>query len=968
MNMSSAIGAMRRLLPIAAAAAALLAPTSARAEFGVEPGSFSAGAFTSQGASGPAGEGAAPDAQAGDHPYELKTSFRMSTIINSLGFAVPDGDSRDVVVDLPPGVVGDPNATPRCSQQTLVQTGSCPNDTAIGVASLKLALASRVPFTFFLPVYNLAPSRGELALFGFHVPNPSEDAFIHLRVRSASDYGVTATLTNIPQLAPAIESTVTLWGVPADPSHDPWRGFWGYGGPDGPGCLEASRGGSEGDCPTDAPPRPLLRNTTACDGRPLATGLFVDSWEEPAPRAAEGLPDLSQLQAPQWSGAIAESPALTGCERLVFNPSIEVTPETTAVDTPTGVRVDVHVPQSEDPYGLATPDLRNATVTLPLGMAISPAAANGLAGCTPEQIGLHTENPVTCPDASKLGTVRVTSPDLPRNQDGSEGALTGTVYLGAPASGPITAPPFTIYLLAEGYGLSVRLAGKVVPDPVTGQLTTTFTENPQLPFDDLKLELFGGPRAATSTPPDCGTYTTTSQLVPYSSPLAATPSSSFATSVDGNGAPCPSPLPFGPSFAAGSTNTTAGGFSAFVVNIHRPDGQQSLSRISLSTPAGISGMLSSVTLCGEPQAAQGTCPATSRIGTATAQAGAGPEPFSAFGPVFLTGPYEGAPFGLSVAIPAVAGPFDFGTVVVRSAIHVDPHDAHLTVVSDPLPQMVNTSQGASGVPVALQGVSVDIDRPGFVFNPTSCAPAAAAGTLSSNRGASAAVSSRFQVGGCGALPFRPSFAVSAQAKTSKANGASLDVKVASGARQANIARVDVALPRALPSRLTTLQKACTEGQFAANPAACPAASVVGIATALTPVLSVPLSGPAYLVSHGGAAFPDLVIVLQGEGVTIELHGNTDIKKGITYSRFDAVPDAPVSTFELRLPEGPHSVLAAYLPAKANGSLCRQALTMPTTITAQNGNQVRQNTKISVSGCPKGKTAKKTHRSGHGRRR
>lgn len=968
MRMPDAVGLVRRLVPPAAAAATLLAPAAAHAEFGVQPGSFTAGPFTSQGAAGPVGEGAASDAQAGDHAYELKTHFRMNTITNSLGYAVPDGDSRDVVVQLPPGAVGDPNATPRCAHETLVQTQFCPNDTVIGVAELRLALGSRVPFTFFLPVYNLAPSRGEFALFGFHVPNPSEDAFIHLRVRSASDYGVTATIANIPQLAPAIESTVTLWGVPADPSHDRWRGFWGYNEHNGPGCLEASRGQSEGSCPSDAPRLPLLRNPSACDGRPLTTGLFVDSWEEPAPRAAEGLPDLSALQAPQWSGAIAESPALTGCERLVFNPSIEVTPETTAVDTPTGLRVDVHVPQSEDPYGLATPDLRDATVTLPLGMAISPAAANALAGCTPEEIGLHTEILVSCPNGSKLGTVRVNSPDLPRNPDGSEGALTGTVYLGAPASGPITSPPFTIYLVAEGYGLSVRLAGKVVPDPVTGQLTTTFTENPQLPFDDLKLELFGGPSAATSTPPDCGTYTTTSQLVPYSSPLAATPSSSFATSVDGNGAPCPSPLPFGPSFAAGSTNTTAGDFSAFVVNIHRPDGQQSLSRISLSTPPGLSGMLPTVALCGEPQAAQGTCSAASRIGTATAEAGAGPQPFSVSGPVFLTGPYNGAPFGLSVAIPAVAGPFDFGTVVVRSAIYVDPHDAHITVVSDPLPQMVNTSQVASGVPVALQSVSVVIDRPGFLFNPTSCAPMTVGGTLASNRGASVAVSSRFQVGGCGALPFRPSFAVSTQAKTSKANGAGLDVKVASGPGQANIARVDVALPKALPSRLTTLQKACTEGQFAANPAGCPSASVVGVATGVTPVLSVPLSGPAYLVSHGGAAFPDLVIVLQGEGVTIELRGNTDIKKGITYSRFDAVPDAPVSTFELRLPEGPHSVLAAYLPAKANGSLCRQALTMPTTITAQNGNQVRQNTKISVSGCPRAKRAKKTRRSGHGRRR
>jgi hypothetical protein len=554
--------------------------------------------------------------------------------------------------------------------------------------------------------------------------------------------------------------------------------------------------------------------------------------------------------------------------------------------------------------------------------------------------------------------VLVRSPDLPRNADGSEGALTGSVYLGVPASGSITAPPYTLYLLAEGYGLTVRLVGTVSPDPVTGQLTTTFTENPPLPFDDLQLKFFGGPRAALATPPTCGSFTTTSQLVPYSSSLAATPASSFQTSFDGNGAPCPSPLPFAPSFTAGSTRTMAGAFSSFVLKISRLDGQQALSQISLSTPPGLSGMLSSVPLCGAPQAAQGSCQAASEIGTATAGAGAGSEPFKASGPVFLTGPYKGAPFGLSVAIPAVAGPFNFGTVIVRSAIYVDPHTAQITVMSDPLPQMVNTSQTASGVPVALQSVIVNIDRPGFIFNPTSCNPMSATGTLISNQGASAAVSSPFQIGGCKELAFKPSFTVSTQAKTSKANGASLDVKVASGPGQADIAKVNVSLPKALPSRLTTLQKACAETQFAVNPAGCPAGSIVGLATAVTPVLNVPLTGPAYLVSHGNAAFPDLVIVLQGQGVTIELVGNTDIKKGITYSRFETLPDAPVSTFELRLPEGPHSVLAATLPAKANGSMCGQKLTMPTTITGQNGAQVKQTTKIAVTGCPKAKTARK----------
>ena len=963
MTVARLIGPSRALLLLTLALTVLLAPPAAQGDFGIEAGTFAAGPFTSEGATDPFATGAAPDTQAGDHPYELTTRFRMNTTTANGNVVSDGGDTKDVVVNLPPGLVGDPNATPRCAQSVLQAAGSCPNDTAIGVARIYLLQQFGVDNTFFLPIYNMTPSRGELALFAFRASELVRlGVFIHIRVRGTSDYGVTATVSDISQAGVPLESVVTLWGVPADPSHDRWRGLFGVNHQRaGPGCVDEATGESGKTCPSDVPPLPLLTSPTVCEGQPLRTTLHVDSWQNPGLFDAEGFPDL---EGATWKSAEAQSPALTGCDRLAFNPSIEVTPETTQVDTPSGYAIHLRVPQSEDAYGLATPDLRDATVSLPAGVALSPGAANGLAGCTPRQIGPHTERPIACPDASKLGTVRVSSPDLPRQADGSEGALQGTLYLGAPESGPITSQPYTIYLTAEGYGLTVRLEGKASADPATGQVSATFTENPPLPFDDLAIEMFGGPRAALSTPQDCGTYTTTSQLMPYSSALAATPRSSFGTSFDGNGAPCPSPLPFAPSFSAGSTSTTAGGFTSFVMNISRPDRQQALSQISLSTPPGISGMLSSVPVCGEPQAAQGTCSSASRIGTATAAAGTGPEPFSVSGPVFLTGPYEGAPFGLSVAIPAAAGPFDFGTVVVRSAIYVDPHDAHIVVVSDPLPQMVDTSTANSGIPVALQTVSVGIDRPGFIFNPTSCAPKSVSGTLSSNRGASVPVTSRFQVGSCHALPFKPSFAVTTQARTSKANGASLDVRVGSSAGQANIAKVNVALPKILPSRLTTLQKACTERQFTANPAGCPAASIVGVARAVTPVLNVPLTGPAYLVSHGGAAFPDLVIVLQGEGVTIELDGNTDIKKGITYSRFEAVPDAPVSTFELKLPAGAHSVLAAYLPAKAKGSLCGQALTMPTTITAQDGAQVTQQTKIGVAGCPRAKRARRASRARH----
>jgi hypothetical protein len=927
---------LRALTPVVGvllAPAVVAAPAFAAEGFGIVPDSFTSGTYSSAGATGPLGEGAAPDTQAGDHPYEQSVSFKLNTTGSPVR---PTGDPKEVKVELPPGFIGDPNATPRCASAFLTQNGACPNDTAIGVAKVALYLGREVN-VYATPVYNMVSGDGELALFEFHISNPSLDIAIHPTIRTTSDYGVTATVSAISTTAVTLESTVTLWGVPADPSHDTYRGV--VRSPLKPGeeegCLDEGTSTSFGSCPSDAPTRALLRNPTACAGTPLTSTLRIDSWEEPG----------------AWHEPQAQAPALTGCGDLGFDPSLEVAPETSEVDTPTGLRVELHVPQDQDPYGLATPDLRDAIVTLPAGLAISPSAANGLDGCTPEEIGLRTENPVACPKGSKLGTVHVSSPDLPEKTGGGEGELTGAVYLGAPASGPIASPPYAIYLVAEGYGLSVRLHGSVSANPTSGQLTTTFDENPPLPFDDLKLDFFGGPRAALMTPPACGTYITAGQLTPYSSSAAATPASTFATSFDGNGAACPNPLPFGPSFSAGATNTTARGFGSFVLNIARADGDQALSGISLTAPPGLSGILASVPLCGEPQAAQGSCPVSSQIGTATVGAGAGSEPFYASGAVFLTGPYHGAPFGLSVAIPAVTGPFNFGTVVVRSAIYVDPDTAQFTVVSDPLPQMVDTSQTDSGVPAALHTLSVDIDRPGFIFNPTNCDLMSVTGTLGSNQGASEPVSSPFQVGGCGALAFKPSFSVSTQAATSKADGASLDVKVTSGSGQANIAKVDVSLPVQLPSRLTTLQQACTEAQFASNPSDCPAGSIVGTATAVTPVLNVPLSGPAILVSHGGAAFPDLVVVLQGQGVTIELTGETEIKKGITYSKFETVPDAPVSTFELRLPEGPHSILGAYFPVSAKDGFCGLNLTMPTTLTAQDGAVVKQDTAISINGCP-----------------
>jgi hypothetical protein len=463
-------------------------------------------------------------------------------------------------------------------------------------------------------------------------------------------------------------------------------------------------------------------------------------------------------------------------------------------------------------------------------------------------------------------------------------------------------------------------------------------------------------------------------LTPWTAPEGAsvTPSDSFQlTSAPGGGA-CPSTPgaePNAPSFEAGTVTPTAGAYSPLVVHLNREDGSQNISRLNVTLPPGATGKLAGIPQCSEAQIAQAqarnhpgdgaieqanpSCPSSSAIGTVTVGAGAGPHPFYVTGKAYLAGPYGGAPFSAVFITPAIAGPFDLGTVVVRAGLFVNPNTVQVTTKSDPLPTILD------GIPIDVRSITVTVDRPGFILNPTSCNPLTVTGEEVSTQGQTAPLSSRFQVGSCQNLKFTPKFTVSTTGKTSKASGASLSVKVAypagSVGSQTNLGRVDLQLPKQLPARLSTLQKACTEAQFNANPAGCPVASMIGTAKAITPLLSSPLTGPAILVSHGGAAFPDVEFLLQGEGVLVVLDGKTQIKKGITYSHFETLPDQPISQFETTLPQGPYSVLATNLPASAKNSLCGQNLTLPTTLTAQDGAVINQTTKATVTGCAKTKT-------------
>jgi hypothetical protein len=507
-------------------------------------------------------------------------------------------------------------------------------------------------------------------------------------------------------------------------------------------------------------------------------------------------------------------------------------------------------------------------------------------------------------------------------------------------------------------GVNLKVRMKVEANPATGQLTTLVDETPQFPFSELRIRLNGGPRAGLDNPAVCGPAVTTTDFTPWSEPgttpapeslsMPGTPDATPFSLFDVLG--CSSPVPFNPGFVAGTVTPNAGRFSSFTMNLSRQDREQYVKGIQLHTPPGLLGMLASVPLCGEAQANAGACPESSKIGTTRVASGAGSHPFEISGNVYLTTSYRGAPFGLSIVTNAVAGPFNLGLVVVRARIDVDPETSELTVTTDEtgpyaVPQLL------FGVPLRLQRVTVDIDRPNFMFNPTSCDAQRIAASISGSQDSVANLASPFAVGGCRSLAFKPGFKVSTSGHTSRRNGASLDVKLSypkdALGNDANIARVKVSLPKQLPSRLTTLQQACVARTFAENPARCPAGSIVGIAKTTTPLLPVQLSGPVYFVSHGGEAFPSLIVVLQGDGVRVDLTGATFINKaGITSSTFKTVPDVPVNSFELYLPEGRYSALAA------NGNLCRSQskLKMPTEFVAQNGAVLEQTTKIAVSGC------------------
>jgi hypothetical protein len=958
-------------------------------------------------------EGGAPATEAGSHPFQVTGDVAINEGEDTFGASEelgPDVEpaalAKDVITKLPRGLIGNPSAVPTCSvgqflKRVQEREDECPPQSAIGVASATVNLPGFThAATFTYPLFNLERSPGEPARFGFYIPVSETGVTLDTSLRSGAgegavpgdseDYGVNVIAHNISQTGGLAKAHITIWGVPGDSRHSQYRGW---------SCLAEARGvelgPNRGPClPFEEPlPPAFLSLPTSCEGA-LRSSVEADPWSEPG--AFHTYFPSSPL------------PSLDGCNRLAFDPTLRAQPSSDSASSPTGldVNLDFHDEGLTSPDGVAESQLKDTTVTLPEGLTINPSAGVGLGGCTPADYAreaLDSTPGAGCPNNSKLGTVEVVSPLLTT-------PIHGSLYVAQPFENPFDSL-VALYIVLKNpeTGVLIKLAGKVTPNLLTGQLVTSFENTPQLPFAHFNFHFREGAQAPLITPATCGLYTTQAALTPWANPLSPlTESSSFEITSGVGGGPCPSGgvPPFKPGIVAGMLNNNAGSYSPFYLHLTRTDGEQEISGFSTNLPPGLTGSLTGIPFCpeadieaarhktGAQEQASPSCPASSQVGHTLVGTGVGAVLAYVPGKIYLAGPFHGAPFSLVSVTSAAVGPFDLGTVVLRFGLDIDPSTAQVNVSptsSEPIPTIID------GIVAHVRDIRVYVERPGnapFTLNPTSCAPLAIGSTLSAAEGGSATVASPFQAASCANLKFEPKFAVSTSGKTSKADGASLHVSLTypntPQGTQANIKQVKVELPKQLPSRLTTLQKACTAKQFHTNPAGCPAESIIGHAKAVTPLIPVPLEGPAYFVSNGGEAFPNLVMVLQGYGVTIDLVGDTFISKaGVTSSTFKAVPDQPVGSFELTLPEGKFSALAA------NGNFCSlthvvttsrkvtrrvrghnkrvtvktkktvaTSLQMPTEFIAQNGTEIHETTPVRVTGCAKGKPVTKKTKKKH----
>jgi hypothetical protein len=888
-----------------------------------------------------AGLSGSPETGAGAHPYELITTIGANSQLGgTFGSNVTANtveDVRDILVDLPPGLAGSALSTPEtCTQAQLAAasgTGGCPPATVVGHIDTRRHIES-TNASVDSPLWNITPEQGVAAEFGYIDSLNASHVLYASIAPSGEGYVLRTTSPEIPQVDLS-QITVNVFGDPV-----------------ARGREAEEKGGAQkaGDVPTFSAP-------ASCDGQPLISHIHMDSWQDPGPYNPDGSPDFSD---PRWAAATSTAAPASGCGKLVglFKPSLEATPETNRADSPTGIEVTLKVAQKEDVTTLGVPPLRKALVALPAGMTVNPSSANGLEGCSLAALGMSASGqpdaaPPHCPDASKIGHVELETPAL-------KGTLEGTIYVAKQTENPFGSL-LALYIVIDDptTGVIVKIPAEIKADPDTGQLTTIVDNSPQFPFSVLRAKFYGGQKAALRTPATCGTYKVTSSLTPWSAPESgppATPSDSFEITQSPSGGPCPKAAadqPHSPSFSAGTISPLAGAYSPFVLKLRREDGSQELSGLSLALPPGLVGKLAGLSECSEAQLAaakarealgQGaleqsspSCPASSEVGTVTAGAGAGLTPYYATGHAYLAGPYKGAPLSLVVITPAVAGPFDLGSVVIRNALYVNPETTQISAVADVIPHILD------GIPLDIRSIVLNMSRNQFTLNPTSCERKAITGAATSVLGVQAPLTNPFQVGGCNGLGFKPKLSLKLKGATRRTSHPRLIATLKAKPGEANIAHAQVKLPKAAFLDQGHIGTICTRPDFAAQ--SCPPASVYGTAQAKTPLLDQPLSGKVYLRSNPAHKLPDLVVDLGGQ-IEVALAGKTDSVKGALRNTFETVPDAPVSSFRLELYGGKRGLI------ELSSGFCK-APNATVKLLGQNGKSY-DTIPVVGSSCPKGR--------------
>jgi hypothetical protein len=818
---------------------------------------------------------------AGTHP-DLTTTFKLDEP------GVSEA-AKDVVFEAPEGVFGNPNAVSECTAADFAINECSPNSQA-GLATI-VAKTDAEPEELLgtAPIFVLVPQEGETARLSFVVPKLDIPIAIPIAVRTGSDYGLRFTVKEISQLTPLAEAKLSFWGYPADPGHKSQRfpkgapgSPAGCPGIEGTGCLKQ---GTEASIPV----QPLIDYPTSCTGQPLVTALQVRSYKDPG----------------TWSTAESQYDPVTGCEHEQFNPVLAASLTTEEADSASGLNLTFTVPQ---PLGKnPTPSqLKAVTVTLPPGVTINPDAADGQSACSDDQANFGSEGPAECPDNAKVGTISIYSPAL-------NGALTGSMYIGQPKPGE----QYRLFEVVSGFGLNAKLIGTFHPDPATGQLTGVFENLPQVPFQEFDLHLFASDRGLIATPTSCTVYSVEANFVPWDDLLSPQKSERFLNVTSGpGGSVCPGPVrPFKPRLVAGMPTALAGAFSAFQLKLDRDDGMQFLQDVNFRMPPGFTGDLRGIAYCpdaaieaaarklGKDEQQSPSCPASSRVGTSNVAAGPGSHPFHAVGRMYLAGPFRGAPLSVAVITPALAGPYDYGTVVVRVALHVDPLTAQVSAVSDSIPSIIG------GVPIRMRSIQVSIDRQNFTINPTNCSPLSVDSRGIGDQGSLTDFSSYFHAVNCATLPFRPKFAVrqvGGKKATNRSSNPALEFDLTTRPGEANVKSVTVTLPNAFEIDQRHLGRLCSEKELAATQ--CAGRQQIGRAMTTTPLLDRPLSGAVYAVS-GSGGLPRLAFLLNGQVNLLPRAESRSVRGGRLQTTVPVVPDAPIGHFHLLIYGGKHGYLA-----------------------------------------------------------